>query len=681
MGAKNKSDMLTGFENQNDNIAAQFTDSSSHHSVKSKEQLQTFNPENSVRETPNSPIKNHGKKMAPQDDITSPWKIGVIDGSDECDLGSTTATILSSDSIDNKQKHIINPRKHRTLRNHKSESYIHSSTSLSPIPSLSQPHPTNPPLPCTAPHLPSIPSSSPHHPYFHRLLDHSTPSMESILRTTCAVTTFSIAEVWLRTGPKTHRLIASYLRPSALDESEKTRLVEIYYGDTPASVTHRLSPVLCKRVKDNHQTEWLVSTTEEGADVLRSAISDVNTAVAVPVCHEESGVNLTFIYFCMKRAIKCFSSVAFFESMSISAAIAGVNPLQSEMFDRAEHLNDAQRTMSRSSVTDLSRRSGASPKAPSLTVDQLGLKWSNLRNVEYLTDGGSSWIHTAVLNDQAVVVKTLKPECQDLVAAIDEIEGEYQIHSQLNHPNIVSLHGAGQTSKGILFVVMERLDGGTLSQVLGYETRVRDRRRRFWNRKHFTYIDVLRHARALADALDYCHRGAIPGCTVLHRDLKPDNIGFTLDGTIKIIDFGLARILENSSPMSDEVYQMSGETGSLRYMAPEVAESRPYNHKADVYSFGIIFWELLASKKPYHGMNRRVFFDKVVRGGERPSISKKWTKDVVSIITECWSPDIGTRPSFEQIVKRLDSILEGMAITEKKKPRVLKLIDRHSTWF
>lgn len=61
--------------------------------------------------------------------------------------------------------------------------------------------------------------------------------------------------------------------------------------------------------------------------------------------------------------------------------------------------------------------------------------------------------------------------------------------------------------------------------------------------------------------------------------------GFTLDGTVKLIDFGLARIVENAT-VSNDVYEMSGETGSLRYMAPEVAGCQPYNQKADVYSFG-----------------------------------------------------------------------------------------------
>jgi serine/threonine protein kinase len=93
------------------------------------------------------------------------------------------------------------------------------------------------------------------------------------------------------------------------------------------------------------------------------------------------------------------------------------------------------------------------------------------------------------------------------------------IHSRLNHHNIVSLMGAGLTSRGVRFIVLERLDGGTLTQMLGYDTRIRDRRRRFWRKKHLAYLEVLRCAHSLASALYYCQEDAIPGSMVLHRDL------------------------------------------------------------------------------------------------------------------------------------------------------------------
>jgi serine/threonine protein kinase len=132
-----------------------------------------------------------------------------------------------------------------------------------------------------------------------------------------------------------------------------------------------------------------------------------------------------------------------------------------------------------------------------------------------------------------VVVKTLKPECQDVALAINEIEGELEIHSRLDHTNIVSLIGAGFTPRGVRFVVLERLDGGTLTQLLGYDNRIRDRRRRFWTKKKISYMDVLKCARSMADALAYCHGRAIPNAMVMHRDLKPDNIGKQSSSVLK----------------------------------------------------------------------------------------------------------------------------------------------------
>ena len=161
-------------------------------------------------------------------------------------------------------------------------------------------------------------------------------------------------------------------------------------------------------------------------------------------------------------------------------------------------------------------------------------------------------------------------------------------------------------------------------------------------------------------------------------------VGFTLDGTVKVIDFGLARILDNAVPSSDEVYAMSGETGSLRYMAPEVADALPYNHKADVYSFGIILWEMNSMKKPFHGLNRELFYERIVHGGERPPMSKKWPSELCRLIADCWSAEVDKRPTFAVIGERLDSLLskekEGGA-SKRTLRKISGMIDRHSTWF
>jgi serine/threonine protein kinase len=157
-----------------------------------------------------------------------------------------------------------------------------------------------------------------------------------------------------------------------------------------------------------------------------------------------------------------------------------------------------------------------------------------------------------------------------------------------------------------------------------------------------------------------------------------------LSGIVKILDFGLSRILENSDPKSTEVYSMSGETGSLRYMAPEVADASPYNHKSDVYSFGIILWEMNAMKKPFVGLNRELFYERIVHGGERPPLNKKWPEELRKLITDCWDAEIENRPSFGEIVERMDSLLSKEKEGGTKKTitrRISGMIDRHSTWF
>lgn len=157
-----------------------------------------------------------------------------------------------------------------------------------------------------------------------------------------------------------------------------------------------------------------------------------------------------------------------------------------------------------------------------------------------------------------------------------------------------------------------------------------------------------------------------------------------MDGTVKVFDFGLARIIENANVDSDDVYQMSGETGSLRYMAPEVADGLPYNYSADVYSFGIIFWELNSGKKPFDGLNRESFYERIVHGGERPALSRKWPPELITLMTECWDADMHHRPKFGVILQRLDSMLakeNGGSRKNQFLPKISGMINRHSTWF
>jgi len=144
-----------------------------------------------------------------------------------------------------------------------------------------------------------------HHPhqslYQERLFRQGSAATEAVLAASCEVMGFDIAEMWLRTGPKTHQLTNSHLRPTALEDSVRKDIVDVYYGDKSSERTHRLSPALCKRAKEAGDVIWVTAHNESGAQVLRCSISNVRTAVAVPVCHEASNTNITIIFFSIRR--------------------------------------------------------------------------------------------------------------------------------------------------------------------------------------------------------------------------------------------------------------------------------------------------------------------------------------------------------------------------------------------
>lgn len=125
-------------------------------------------------------------------------------------------------------------------------------------------------------------------------------------------------------------------------------------------------------------------------------------------------------------------------------------------------------------------------------------------------------------------------------------------------------------------------------------------------------------------------------------------------GDVKIFDFGLAKELDPSLRHGcTEFYELSGNTGSLRYMAPEVARSEPYNLTADVYSFGLLLWQVCSMDLPYDGMNRQDHSELVVYGNERPPLDSSWSTPLRILMKRAWEPDPSVRPSMDSIYKIL----------------------------
>lgn len=251
-------------------------------------------------------------------------------------------------------------------------------------------------------------------------------------------------------------------------------------------------------------------------------------------------------------------------------------------------------------------------------------------------------------------IKRIKPSIDRtkiLDSAID-LALEAKFLAVLSHPNIIHMRGTGiLPCHNSFFIVLDRLYftlGEKIqswkeiaSKNIGFIARrtknARKAKRQLWGERLLAAYDISR-------ALKYLH-----GQRIIYRDLKPENIGFDIRGDAKIFDFGLAKELHEQDDVGDGLYNISGLTGSRRYMAPEVVLCMPYNETADVFSFGILLWQMCALEVPFEGYDAEKHSRKVVRQHERPKIESSWPVSVRDLIKEAWSPDINSRPVFGKI--------------------------------
>lgn len=144
----------------------------------------------------------------------------------------------------------------------------------------------------------------------------------------------------------------------------------------------------------------------------------------------------------------------------------------------------------------------------------------------------------------------------------------------------------------------------------------------------------------------FCH-------SIIYRDLKPDNIGFDVRDDVKIFDFGLAAEMRPDLSDGNDGYHLTAESGSPRYMSPEVALGKPYNQRVDTYSFGLMLWEVCEMKTPFEGHDFDSLTAQVYKGNERPPINKKLRQELANIMTTCWDANPSRRMDCEEIMTKL----------------------------
>lgn len=240
--------------------------------------------------------------------------------------------------------------------------------------------------------------------------------------------------------------------------------------------------------------------------------------------------------------------------------------------------------------------------------------------------GSFGIVYKALWRGTTVAVKIVDATIHD----INEFRMELVAYTKLHHPNIVQLLGACTLQKPY-YIVLEYMSNGNLSSHI----------------PNMSIDQKLEICKDIAKGLAYLHNRK-PQC-LIHRDLKPDNILITASGKAKLSDFGISSFQEDAN---DE-YEMTGETGTYRYMAPEVIRHEAYNSSVDIFSFGMIMFRIFEDNTPFMHYTLKQVIHSYAVTNTRP-IFHKTDQKIQKVIEECWDPIKEQRPNALSILKKLE---------------------------
>ncbi|HEX6546695.1 MAG TPA: serine/threonine-protein kinase, partial [Bryobacteraceae bacterium] len=270
--------------------------------------------------------------------------------------------------------------------------------------------------------------------------------------------------------------------------------------------------------------------------------------------------------------------------------------------------------------------------------------------MEKLGQGGMGIVYKArdTRLNRFVVLKLLLAVHPDDENQLRRLAIEARTASMLNHPNIVTVHDVS-CENGNDFIVMEYVSGQVLDQLI--------------SRRGMRLNEVLKIAIQVTDALS-----AAAAAGVVHRDLKPGNIMVSDTGLVKVVDFGLAKLIERTG--SDETLTMRIDSreswhtqegvvvGTVSYMSPEQAEGKPLDTRSDIFSFGAVLYEMVTGQKAFQGETRLSTISAILRDEPQPisAIVSDIPRDLEKIINRCLRKDPERR--FQNIADVRVALLE-----------------------
>lgn len=273
--------------------------------------------------------------------------------------------------------------------------------------------------------------------------------------------------------------------------------------------------------------------------------------------------------------------------------------------------------------------------------------------IRLIGEGGMANVYLAhdIILDRMVAVKILRGDLSDDEKFVRRFQREAISASSLTHPNIVGMYDVGEDN-GDYFIVMEYINGKTLKSLIK-------------KRGALTLPEVMDIMNQLLDGVKCAHDSYI-----IHRDLKPQNVLILDDGTIKITDFGIATALNNN-----ELTQTNSVMGSVHYLPPEQANGKNSTVKSDIYSIGIMMYELLIGKLPFKGDNAVEIAIKHMRE-EIPSvclINPEIPQSIENIILKACAKNPKNR--YDSVAEMQEDLKTALDPERKNEPRYVYKYD------
>jgi Tol biopolymer transport system component/predicted Ser/Thr protein kinase len=286
----------------------------------------------------------------------------------------------------------------------------------------------------------------------------------------------------------------------------------------------------------------------------------------------------------------------------------------------------------------------------------IGRELGHHRILGQLGQGGMGVVYLAedLKLGRRVALKVLPPDLAQDPARRARFEREARTIAALNHPNIVTIHSVEEVD-GVSFLTMELIDGRKLTDLLG--------------RDGLPLAKLLDWSLSIADALVAAHRQGI-----VHRDLKPDNVMVTTDGRVKVLDFGLAKLREGMTPERAATHLATASiteegkiVGTVAYMSPEQAEGKPTDSRSDLFSFGVVVYEMAAGRRPFQGDTAISTLSSILKDTPAPlhEVNAALPEQLGRIVRRCLAKDPTRRyQSTDDLRNELQELKDDVASGE-----------------